>query len=219
MMPLAIFDLDNTLIAGDSDYSWGAFLVAQNRVDQVVYKTMNEKFLADYEAENLDILAYLAFSLSPLIDMSPSDLEQLHSKFMDQVIRPMMLPKALALIEKHREAGDRLLIITATNRFIIEPIVHSLGIDEFLATEPETINGRITGKIVGTPTFREGKVQRLNTWLDDNNETLSGSYFYSDSINDLPLLQKVANPVAVDPDENLRQVAEEKGWDTISLRD
>ena len=218
-MTLAIFDLDNTLIAGDSDYSWGAFLVTQNKVDQVLYKTMNEKFFADYEAETLDISAYLAFSLSPLIGMSKSDLAQLHSKFMDEVVQPMKLPKALELIEKHRQAGDRLLVITATNRCIIEPIVLSLGIDEFLSTEPEFVNGRITGKIVGTPTFREGKVERLNAWLEENHETLSGSYFYSDSINDLPLLSAVDKPVAVDPDDSLRQMAGEQGWDIISLRD
>ena len=218
-MTLAIFDLDNTLIAGDSDYSWGAFLVAQNKVDQVLYKTMNEKFFADYEAETLDISAYLAFSLSPLIGMSKSDLAQLHSKFMNEIIQPMQLPKAAQLIKKHRQAGDRLLVITATNQCIIEPIVMSLGIEEFLATQPEWINGRITGKVLGTPTFREGKVERLDTWLEENNETLSGSCFYSDSINDLPLLLKVDKPIAVDPDEKLRQIAKEKGWDIISLRD
>lgn len=218
-MSLAIFDLDNTLIAGDSDYSWGAFLVAQKRVDQALYKSMNEQFFADYEAGTLDILAYLAFSLSPLIGMSASDLEPLHSKFMAEIIQPMKLPKASQLIEKHRQAGDRLLVITATNRFIIEPIVRSLGIVEFLSTEPEFVNGRITGQIVGTPTFREGKVQRLNAWLEENHETLSGSYFYSDSINDLPLLSVVDIPVAVDPDNSLRQMAGEQGWDIISLRD
>tara|TARA_B100000768_G_scaffold60381_1_gene58448 strand:- start:4928 stop:5584 length:657 start_codon:yes stop_codon:yes gene_type:complete len=218
-MPLAIFDLDNTLIAGDSDYSWGAFLVAHKRVDQALYKNMNEQFFADYEAGTLDILAYLAFSLSPLIGMSASDLEPLHSKFMDEIIQPMKLPKASQLIEKHRQAGDRLLVITATNRCIIEPIVRSLGIVEFLSTEPEFVNGRITGQIVGTPTFREGKVQRLNAWLEENHETLSGSYFYSDSINDLPLLSVVDIPVAVDPDNSLRQMAGEQGWDIISLRD
>ena len=218
-MSLAIFDLDNTLIAGDSDYSWGAFLVAQKRVDQALYKSMNEQFFADYEAGTLDILAYLAFSLSPLIGMSASDLEPLHSKFMAEIIQPMKLPKASQLIEKHRQAGDRLLVITATNRFIIEPIVRSLGIVEFLSTEPEFVNGRITGQIVGTPTFREGKVQRLNAWLEENHETLSGSYFYSDSISDLPLLSVVDIPVAVDPDNSLRQMAGEQGWDIISLRD
>ena len=216
-MPLAIFDLDNTLIAGDSDYSWGAFLVAQKKVDQALYKSMNEQFFADYEAGTLDILAYLAFSLAPLIGMSASNLEQLHSKFMDEVVQPMKLPKALELIEKHRQAGDRLLVIT--NRCIIERIVLSLGIDEFLSNEPEFVNGRITGKIVGTPTFREGKVERLNAWLEENHETLSGSYFYSDSINDLPLLSAVDKPVAVDPDDSLRQMAGEQGWDIISLRD
>ena len=179
---------------------------------------MNDKFLADYEAEKLDISAYLEFSLSPLINMSATELNQLHKKFMAQVIEPLKLSQANELIEKHRQSGDRLLVITATNRLVVEPIISSLGIDEFLATDPEVISGHVTGKIIGTPTFREGKVERLRDWLTENNESLEGSYFYSDSINDLPLLQEVDHPIAVDPDDALHKESERRGWPIISLR-
>ena len=217
-MALAIFDLDNTLIAGDSDHGWGEFLVANGKVDPNHYQKMNDRFYADYEAGCLDIMAYLAFSLAPLAATSMEELAALHLKFMQQIISPLRLPKAEALIEQHRQAGDRLLVITSTNRFIVEPICQALGIDELLATDPEIIDGRYTGKIVGTPTYQEGKVERLKLWLSENNETLEGSYFYSDSINDLPLLLEVDKPVAVDPDDSLSAEAASRGWDIISLR-
>ena len=217
-MALAIFDLDNTLIAGDSDHGWGEFLVANDKVDANHYQRMNDQFYVDYEAGCLDILAYLEFSLAPLAATSMEELAVLHLKFMQQIISPIRLPKAEALIEQHRQAGDRLLVITSTNRFIVEPICQALGIDELLATDPEIIDGRYTGKIVGTPTYQEGKVERLKLWLSENNETLAGSYFYSDSINDLPLLLEVDKPVAVDPDDALSAEATSRGWDIISLR-
>jgi HAD superfamily hydrolase (TIGR01490 family) len=217
-MALAIFDLDNTLIAGDSDHGWGEFLVANDKVDANHYQRMNDQFYVDYEAGCLDILAYLEFSLAPLAATSMEELAVLHLKFMQQIISPLRLPKAEALIEQHRQAGDRLLVITSTNRFIVEPICQALGIDELLATDPEIIDGRYTGKIVGTPTYQEGKVERLKLWLSENNETLAGSYFYSDSINDLPLLLEVERPVAVDPDDALSAEATSRGWDIISLR-
>lgn len=217
-MALAIFDLDNTLIAGDSDHGWGEFLVANDKVDANHYQKMNDQFYADYEAGCLDILAYLEFSLAPLAATSMEELAALHLKFMQQIISPLRLPKAEALIEQHRQAGDRLLVITSTNRFIVEPICQALGIDELLATDPEIIDGRYTGKIVGTPTYQEGKVERLKLWLSENNESLAGSYFYSDSINDLPLLLEVDKPVAVDPDDALSAEAASRGWDIISLR-
>ena len=217
-MALAIFDLDNTLIAGDSDHGWGEFLVAKNRVDVEHYRAMNDRFYADYEAGCLDIHAYLAFSLAPLASIPPTELAQLHQEFMQTVIAPMNLPKARDLIQRHREAGDRLLVCTSTNRFIVEPICHSLGITELLATDPEIIDGRYTGNIVGTPTYQEGKVERFNDWLVENNEQSDGSYFYADSINDLPLLLQVTHPIAVDPDEPLRNEALTRGWDIISLR-
>ena len=217
-MALALFDLDNTLIAGDSDHSWGEFLVQQNLVNSSVYKSVNDQFLKDYEAGNLDILAYLEFSLAPLIGKTPASLGSLHDKFMSEIITPLKLPKAMHLLDGHRRAGDRLIVVTSTNRFIVEPIVRSFLIGELLATDPEIINGRFTGRIQGIPTFQGGKVERVNLWLSQNNETLSGSYFYTDSINDLPLLNEVDYPIAVDPDKDLEQVAKEKRWKIISLR-
>jgi HAD superfamily hydrolase (TIGR01490 family) len=218
-MALAIFDLDNTLIAGDSDHSWGEFLVAEQRVDAQQFKKSNDQFYADYVAGSLDIFAYLEFSLRPLTQIPMTELDELHTKFMQQVIAPMQLPKAKALLQKHREAGDRLLIVTATNRFVVEPICQSLGVTEFLAANPEMVNGRYTGKIVGTPTYQEGKVSRLKEWLQEQSETLADSWFYSDSANDLPLLLEVDNPVAVDPCDRLREKAEDQQWPIISLRD
>lgn len=217
-MALAIFDLDNTLIAGDSDHSWGEFLVAEQRVDAQQFKKSNDQFYADYVAGSLDIFAYLEFSLRPLTEMSMAELGELHNKFMQQVIAPMQLPKAKALLQKHRDAGDRLLIITATNRFVIEPICYSLGVTEFLSADPEIVDGRYTGKVVGTPTYQQGKVIRLKQWLQEQSETLEGSWFYSDSANDLPLLLEVDNPVAVDPCDRLREKAQDKLWPIISLR-
>jgi HAD superfamily hydrolase (TIGR01490 family) len=218
-MALAIFDLDNTLIAGDSDHSWGEFLVAEQRVDAQQFKKSNDQFYADYVAGSLDIFAYLEFSLRPLTQIPMTELDELHTKFMQQVIAPMQLPKAKALLQKHREAGDRLLIVTATNRFVVEPICHSLGVSEFLAADPEIVDGRYTGKVVGTPTYQQGKVIRLKEWLQEQSETLEGSWFYSDSANDLPLLLEVDNPVAVDPCGKLREKAEDQHWPIISLRD
>lgn len=218
-MALAIFDLDNTLIAGDSDHSWGEFLVAEQRVDARQFREINDQFYADYVAGSLDIFAYLEFSLRPLSQIPMVELEQLQAKFMQQVIEPMHLPKARALLQKHRDAGDRLLVISATNRFIVEPICDSLGIGELLATDPEMADGRYTGKVSGTPTYKAGKVTRLKAWLQEQSETLEGSWFYSDSINDLPLLLEVDNPVAVDPCDSLRREAEDQRWSIISLRD
>jgi HAD superfamily hydrolase (TIGR01490 family) len=218
-MALAIFDLDNTLISGDSDHSWGEFLVAEQLVDAQQFKKTNDQFYADYVAGSLDIFAYLEFSLQPLTEMSMAELAELHKRFMQQVIAPMQLVKAQTLLQKHRDAGDRLLIITSTNRFIVEPICHSLGVTELLATDAEIVDGRYSGKVDGTPTFKEGKVVRLNAWLKEQNETLEGSWFYSDSINDLPLLLEVDHAVAVDPCPALQAVAEEKHWQIISLRD
>ena len=218
-MPLAIFDLDNTLIAGDSDHGWGEFLVRKGKVDSNHYKTMNDQFYADYEAGCLDIYAYLEFSLEPLTRIPRSELLLLRQTFIHEVTAPMMLNKAHSLLEKHRQAADRLLVITSTNRFIAEPICEALGIDSLIATEPEIIDDCFSGQIVGIPSYGEGKVTRFNQWLYDNQERSEGSYFYSDSINDLPLLLEVANPIAVDPDAQLREQAQNRGWEIISLRD
>ena len=218
-MALAIFDLDNTLIAGDSDHSWGEFLVAQSIVDSQIYKEMNDKFYADYESGYLDIFAYLEFSVEPLTRLSMEKLQSLHKQFMRDIINPIKLKGAEDLINQHRQAGDRLLIITSTNRFIVEPICKSIGIDEIIATDLEIIDGKYSGKVMGTPTFQEGKVQRFNQWLEEQKESSDGSYFYSDSINDMPMLLEVAHPIAVDPDSALRKEAESRRWKIISLRD
>lgn len=217
-MALAIFDLDNTLIAGDSDHSWGQFLVVENIVDHQHYKTMNDKFYADYESGCLDILAYLEFSLEPLTRLSMENLQSLHKKFMRNVINPMKLQQAADLINRHQQAGDRLLVITSTNRFIVEPICKSLGIDEIIATDLEIVDNKYTGKVRGTPTFKEGKVTRFHQWLEAQKLSNNGSYFYSDSINDMPMLLEVDHPIAVDPDSALRKEAESRHWKIISLR-
>ncbi len=217
-MSLAIFDLDNTLLAGDSDHSWGEFIIGKNLVDAITYRQRNDQFYADYQNGSLDIFAYQEFVLEPLTAFTPGELAELHAEFMENTIAPMMLPKAAALIEKHRADGDTLLIITATNRFVTEPIAKKLGIDNLLATEPELIDRRYTGKITGTPCFQHGKVERLQKWLDEHRQNLDGAWFYSDSANDIPLLNVVDHPVAVDPDEKLKRVAQEKNWPIISLR-
>ncbi len=217
-MSLAIFDLDNTLLAGDSDHSWGEFLVQKNLVDGEEYRLANDRFYQDYKAGTLDIYAFLQFSLAVLTRHTPEKLALLHAEFMQTHVEPMMLPKAKALLERHRARGDYLLIITATNSFVTRPIAELLNVDDILATDPEIINGRYTGKSIGTPCFQGGKVIRLHEWLKNKDLQLDGAYFYSDSINDLPLLELVTNPVAVDPDDRLEKIAKEKGWQVMSLR-
>lgn len=217
-MALAIFDLDNTLIAGDSDHAWGEFVVEKGLVDRNSYREANDRFYADYQAGRLDVYAYQEFALSALANYSLGELDALHREFMTCKIAPMHLPLAERLLERHRVNGDRLLIITSTNRFITEPIAKCLGVEHLLATEGEIRNGRFTGRLAGVPCYREGKVERLNAWLDEHGCTLEGSWFYSDSHNDLPLLSKVDHPVAVDPDDVLAEHARRAGWQIISLR-
>lgn len=218
-MTLAIFDLDNTLLNGDSDYLWGQFLAQQGHVDAEHYEKENQRFYDEYVAGTLDIFEFLEFSLAPLSQIDMPELAKLHEQFMDKHIRPVITSKSRALIEKHKEKQDTLLIITATNLFITAPIAQELGIENILATEPELMNNRYTGKVFGTPCFREGKVERLKDWLKETGSNLADSCFYSDSHNDLPLLEMVKKPIAVDPDDTLRSHAEMKGWDIISLRD
>ncbi len=218
-MSLAIFDLDNTLLSIDSDHAWGEFLLEQGAVDPAAYREANDRFLADYEAGTLDIHAFLAVALKPLADNSPEQLAAWHQQFMASKIEPNILPKGEELLARHRTRGDTLLIITATNRFITGPIAERLGVDHLIAVEPEVLEGRYTGKVSGTPSYREGKVKRLEAWLADKDLTLDEAWFYSDSHNDLPLLERVDHPVAVDPDPTLREVAEQRGWRIISLRD
>lgn len=218
-MTLSIFDLDHTLLNGDSDYLWGQFLTQHELVDANVYEKENQRFYDEYVAGTLDIFEFLEFSLAPLSQMEMSELNRLHQQFMDECIRPIITKKSRALIQEHKDKGDTLLIITATNLFITEPIAKELGIDHILATNPEMINNRYTGKVSGTPCFREGKVERLKDWLKETGDNLADSCFYSDSHNDLPLLEMVTKPIAVDPDDTLRSHAEMKGWDIISLVD
>ncbi|MDO9169514.1 MAG: HAD family hydrolase [Methylobacter sp.] len=217
-MSLAIFDLDNTLIADDSDYLWGQFLVDQGIVDKSYYESANAKFYDDYKQGTLDIIEFLRFSLKPLADNNPEQLYRWRAQFIEQAIKPLLLRSAQQLIDKHRNRGDTLLVITATNRFVTEPIVQLYGIDNLLATTPEFIDGRYTGGFNGIPCFREGKVKLLEAWLTDSSETLHDSWFYSDSHNDLPLLKVVDHPVAVDPDEKLAEFADAANWPIISLR-
>ena len=217
-MSLAIFDLDNTLLGGDSDHAWGEFIVAHQIVDPEAYQAQNDRFFNDYLAGKLDIQVYLNFCLQLLGEHETAQLNAWHEAFMAEKITPIILPKALTLIEKHRAAGDTLMIITATNRFITAPIARQLGIDILLATECERDDKGFTGRTTDVPCFREGKVTRLQRWLLENNRTLNGSYFYSDSHNDLPLLSMVEHPVAVDPDETLKAHAEAQGWPVVSLR-
>ncbi len=217
-MSLAIFDLDNTLLGGDSDYLWGRFLVEQGIVDAVYYERENLRYYEEYKAGQLDIHEFLHFSLAPLAEHDLETLKAWHARFMDEKIRPIMLPKAAELLARHREQGDYLLIITATNRFVTGPIAEELGVDDMLATEPEMKNGRYSGEVSGVPCFQQGKVTRLEKWLAANGMNLEGSWFYSDSHNDLPLLELVTHPVAVDADDTLSDHASQKGWPQITLR-
>lgn len=218
-MSLAIFDLDNTLLDGDSDHAWGEFLVEKSIVDAISYGKANDYFYQQYQHGQLNILEYLDFALKPLTQHSTTQLDRWHQQFMSEKIATMRLSKADALLTKHRDAGDTLLIITATNLFVTGPIAAALGVDEILATEPEFDGTKYTGKVSGTPCFQEGKVTRLKLWLTEKQRNLKDSFFYSDSHNDLPLLELVENPVAVDPDDRLRQIAEQRNWPIISLRD
>jgi HAD superfamily hydrolase (TIGR01490 family) len=215
---IALFDLDNTLIAGDSDYLWGCFLVEQGIVDGASYERENRRFYDLYKVGKLDIYEFLDFQLRPLAANELDTLHHWRAQYIEEKIVPILLPKAHDLLNRHRDQGDTLVIITATNRFITAPIAGLYGIDHLLATEPELRSGRYTGGITGIPCFQDGKVQQLSDWLQAHRQTLEDSWFYSDSHNDLPLLNKVINPVAVDPDEILEQHASEHGWPVISLR-
>lgn len=218
---LALFDLDNTLLAGDSDYNWSLFLIEEGLIDAQAHHDKNEQFYADYQNGCLDIDAFLAFQLKPLSQHSKAFLDQLHVKYMDKVIRPMMTGKAQALVNQHKANGDLCMIITATNSFVTKPIANAYGIDHLIGTEPEFVDGRFTGEVDGLPSFQEGKVTRLNEWLAARGQQLSDfptSYFYSDSHNDLPLMKLVTNPVAVDADKQLTDYAKANGWPSISLR-
>ncbi|MES2012601.1 MAG: HAD family hydrolase [Pseudomonadota bacterium] len=218
---LALFDLDNTLLAGDSDYNWSLFLIGEGLLDAKTHHERNEQFYQDYKNGNLDIYKFLEFQLKPLSQHPREFLDELHNKYMEQVIRPMMTEKAQALIDKHRAQGDLMLVITATNSFVTKPIATAYGIDNLIGTDPEEIDGKFTGGVAGVPSFQQGKVTRLNQWLAERGQQLSDfttSYFYSDSHNDLPLMKLVSHPVAVDADPTLAEYAAQQGWPSISLR-
>ncbi len=217
-MSLAIFDLDNTLLADDSDYLWGRFLIEQGIVDGAAYERDNQQFYDDYRAGTLDIQEFLAFMLRPLAEHPLEQLLTWRAQFIEDKIRPILLPKAMELLARHRMAGDTLLIITATNRFLTAPIAELLEVPHLLATEVEFTAGRYTGRPIGIPCFQHGKVERLSAWLAETGHNLDESWFYSDSHNDLPLLGQVSYPVAVDPDATLAEHAQERGWPIISLR-
>ncbi|EED34374.1 HAD-superfamily subfamily IB hydrolase [Luminiphilus syltensis NOR5-1B] len=217
-MTLAIFDLDNTLIAGDSDHLWGEFVCDIGLANSASHREKNAQFAADYRRGELDVLAYLHFALDPIRGMDPTQVEVLQNQFMTDYIESLMLPRADALIADHRARGHTLLIITATNTVVTRPIADRLGIEHLIGCEPEIIGGCYTGASVGVPSYREGKVVRLKQWLGTHSESMADAWFYSDSHNDLPLLREVAHPVAVDPDTTLKQIADQNQWPVISLR-
>ncbi len=217
-MGLAIFDLDNTLLRGDSDYLWGEYLVEQGAVDRERFAYENERYYRAYVAGTLDIYEFLEqHQLRPLAGCDRATLERWRSEFLRDKIRPLITPAARALVESHRARGDTLMIITATNRFLTAPITAEFDIAHLLATDPEEIDGRFTGKVAGIPCYREGKVTRLTTWLQEQHQSLDDSWFYSDSHNDLPLLSLVTHPIAVNPDDILRRHAHQHGWPLLDL--
>ena len=221
-MQLFLFDLDNTLLDGDSDFAWGEFLISKGVLDKETQAEKNRGFLADYEAGNLDINAFLAFQLAPLAAFSRATLEAWHAEYMAEVIRPMITDGARALVNQALAEKDSLVaLVTATNSFVTAPIAREFGFAHLIATIPECVNGEFTGKAKGTPSFRAGKLSRVEDWLEAQAlhwGSFSNSYFYSDSHNDLPLLEKVSSPVAVNPDDHLFKVAMTRKWDILQLR-
>ncbi len=216
---LALFDLDNTLLAGDSDHAWGEFLISRDLVDEKVHRETNDRFYAQYLAGVLDIHAWLAFTLEPVRKFSEPQRDTLLAEFVDLRVRPMVLEAGLELVREHRRAGDLCMILTATNDLITRPIAKLFEVDVLLATEAEIVDGSITGRIRGTPCFQKGKVKKLQHWLARNGSfEIRNSVFYSDSINDLPLLELAGEAVAVDPDDKLTRIARERDWKILSLR-
>jgi len=219
-MELALFDLDYTLLSGDSDYAWAQFLIERGVLGREEYEAKNERFFLDYKTGRLDIHEFLAFQLAPLARYSRAKLEEWHGEFMRTKVQPMVRAKGLELVRRHLKRGNLCAIVTSTNTFITAPIARELGVEHLLATELEVRGGEFTGRPSGTPCFRQGKVTRLAEWLGARGQPLasfSASWFYSDSLNDLPLLERVTRPVAVDPDPTLRAEASARGWQIISL--
>ncbi len=219
-MKLALFDLDNTLLPIDSDHGWSQFLINKGVLDRDEFEARNNQFYADYKAGNLNIDEFLDFQLRPLKNNSRAQLAVWHNEFMQEVIRPNIQRSAVNLVRQHQDEQAVCMIITATNSFITQPIAQAFGIEALIATEPEMIDNEFTGKVSGLPSFREGKVTRLNQWLASKGwslDSFESSHFYSDSINDLPLLECVTHPVAANPDDKLRAIAAERGWPTLEL--
>jgi HAD superfamily hydrolase (TIGR01490 family) len=221
---LALFDLDHTLLPTDSDHEWGRFMVKLGIVDAESFGREHDRFYADYQAGHLDIYAYLRFSLAPLARHSREELHAWHAQFMNEVIEPAMVPVALELVREHQEAGDLCCLITATNAFVTAPIARAFGIECLIAPMPATLDGDphgpYTGELDGIPSFQEGKITRTEAWLDSLGQDWSSfehSYFYSDSRNDIPLLEKVTDPIATNPDPTLREHALKKGWRILEL--
>ncbi|MBL8347957.1 MAG: HAD family hydrolase [Rubrivivax sp.] len=220
-MRLALFDLDGTLLPGDSDHAFGQFLVQLGWVDGTEFARRNDAYFADYQRGRLDIGGYIEFITEPWRWRPQAEVEAASRRFIAEVIRPTMRPAAQELIERHRRAGDRLAIVTATNDFVTRPIAELLGVPDLIATELERdARGRVTGGIRGVPSFREGKVERVQAWLAGQGASLEGcdkSIFYSDSTNDLPLLERVSDPVATNPGPALERLARERGWPVLRL--
>ena len=224
MANLALFDLDHTLIPTDSDHEWGRFMVKHGMVGAENFARENDRFYADYKAGKLDIHAYLVAMLTPLAKYSRAQLAEYHQMYMHEVIRPTIVPVALELVREHRDAGDLCCMVTATNEFITGPIAAVFGVDKLIACEAETVDGQphsdYTGRPTGTPSYKEGKIVRTEAWLASLGKTWSDferSYFYSDSHNDIPLLQKVTDPIATNPDDTLRAHAQAHGWRILEL--
>lgn len=217
-MQTALFDLDNTLLAGDSDHLWGEYLCTLGVVDADSFRARNDQFYADYQRGQLDINAYHHFCLEPLTQHPANTLHAWRRTFVEEWIRPRILPRGLEQLRQHQSAGDRTLIVTATNDFVTAPIAELIGVDELIATRVAKENGNYTRRIDGTASFQHGKVERYQDWQAQQPAPPSRACFYSDSLNDLPLLEYVDEPVAVDPDERLREIAQKNGWKIISFR-
>ena len=219
-MELVLFDLDNTLLAGDSDFSWAQFLIGKGVLDREVYEARNLQFYDQYKAGTLDIFEFLDFQLAPLARHDRAQLDRWHEEFMDTFIRPMITTAARALVDQHRTDDTLLAVVTATNSFVTGPIVREFGIPNLVATIPAQMDGRFTGKPRGMPAFKAGKIERVEAWLESLGLYMGSferTHFYSDSHNDIPLMARVSRPVAVDPDDTLREHARLHGWEVISL--